>query len=303
MIIALHDAEKEHLKNKKFPNLALMKISAYHKAKGDVVEWFSPIVQDRYSKVYSSKVFTWTPENIYLPPDTVKGGTGYDMYHELPKEIDDIKPDYSIYPECDFAIGFLTRGCIYNCDFCVVPKKEGKIRPYRTWQEIVRPDTKKLLLMDNNILACRHGIEQLRQLSKTDYQVDCNQGMSVRLVTDEVCEVIKSIKWLKYIRFSCDGEYQLHHFEKMLKMFEVYKIPKSKLFIYTIVRDDLEEADRRIQALHSMCKSVTIYAQAERQKDKEPTKLQKEFAQRYVYGRLYKKETWKEYLKRHKIGG
>ncbi len=81
-------------------------------------------------------------------------------------------------------------------------------------------------------------------------------------------------------------------------MFDRYHIPKSKVFIYTLIRDDLKEADRRIQKLHKMCKSFNIYAQAERQKDKQPTKLQLEFAQRYVYGRLYKRETWVEYTVR-----
>lgn len=298
MVVAVHDADKEHMKNKNFPNYALMKISAFHKQKGDTVVWFNPLERNEYDIVYSSKVFSWTPENPYLPDNTIKGGTGYDVYSTLPKEIDDMYLDYSIYPDCDYAIGFLTRGCIYNCDFCVVPKKEGGIKPYRTWQEVVRPDSKKLLLMDNNILACQYGIEQLRQLAETDYLIDCNQGMSIRLITEDICKIIKQIKWMKYIRFSCDGEYQLPYFEKAIEMFDRYQIPKSKVFIYTLIRDDLKEADRRIQKLHKMCRSFNIYAQAERQKDKQPTKLQLEFAQRYVYGRLYKRETWVEYTVR-----
>lgn len=126
MIIALHDSEMDHFGKgtDKFPNYALMKISAYHKAKGDTVEWFQPLFQ--YDKVYSSKVFEWTPENPYLPEDTIKGGTGYGLYNELPEEIDRMFPDYSIYPECDYAIGFITRGCIRNCRWCVVPKKKAK---------------------------------------------------------------------------------------------------------------------------------------------------------------------------------
>ena len=153
MKIGLHDSEKEHLRNKSFPNYALMKISAYHKSKGDKVEWWSPL--EKYDKVYSSKIFDFTPENPYLPPDTIKGGTGYDMKSVLPQEIDDMYPDYSIYPECDYAVGFITRGCPNSCRWCVVPKKEGEIKPYRKWQELIRPDSNKLILMDNNILACQ----------------------------------------------------------------------------------------------------------------------------------------------------
>lgn len=106
MKIGLHDAEKEHFRRAKtFPNLALMKISAWHKAQGNTVEWWNPLL--RYDRVYSSKIFDFTSKNPYLPRDTIKGGTRYDVNSRLPKEIDEIYPDYSIYPNCDYAIGFV----------------------------------------------------------------------------------------------------------------------------------------------------------------------------------------------------
>ena len=101
MKIGLHDAEKEYLKNKSFPNYALMKISAWHKAQGDIVEWWNPLYG--YDRVYSSKVFDFTPVNSYLPEDAIRGGTGYrdiPIDKALLPEIDDMFPDYSIYPEC-----------------------------------------------------------------------------------------------------------------------------------------------------------------------------------------------------------
>lgn len=300
MRIALHDAEKEHLKHKVFPNYALMKISAYHKSIGGSVEWWNPF--ENYDMVYSSKVMDFTPENPYLPPDTIKGGTGYGIYTNLSPEIDDMFPDYSIYPECDYAIGFITRGCPNKCAWCYVPKKEGEIKPYRNWKELVRPDSDKLVLMDNNILACKYGIEQLRELSNTDYKIDLNQGMDIRLLTDEICEILKNIKWLRYIRFSCDSKSQLPFFEKAVKLFDKYKIPKSKVFIYLLVRKDIAEAEERLKALCGIYKHFNIYAQPERNEPKGivPDKMQMEFAQRYVYGRCYKSETWEEYIERHK---
>jgi hypothetical protein len=135
MLIGLHDAEQDHMPQKTFPNLALMKISAYHKAKGDTVEWWLPISNYSYDIVYSSKVFDFTPSNEYLPEHTIKGGTGYDVKSKLSDEMDEMFPDYSIYPACDFAIGYITRGCPNNCPWCVVPEKEGCIKPYCTWQE------------------------------------------------------------------------------------------------------------------------------------------------------------------------
>lgn len=137
MKVGLHDAEREYLKNKHFPNYALMKISAWHKAQGDTVEWWNPLY--RYDRVYSSKVFDFTPVDPYLPEDAVRGGTGYrdiPMDKTLPLEVDDMFPDYSIYPKCDYAIGYLTRGCPNNCRWCIVPKKEGGIKPYRFRKEL-----------------------------------------------------------------------------------------------------------------------------------------------------------------------
>ena len=300
MRIAIHDAEKEHLKHKTFPNYALMKISAYHKSIGDTVEWWNPF--EEYDRVYSSKVMDFTPVNEYLPPNTIKGGTGYGIYENLPPEIDSMFPDYSIYPECDYAIGFITRGCPNKCSWCYVPKKEGNIKPYRKWQELVRTDSDKLVLMDNNILACDYGVEQLRELSKTDYKIDLNQGMDIRLVNDEICAILKDIKWLKYIRFSCDSKVQLPFFDKAVKLFDKHKISKSKIFIYLLVRKDILEAEERLKALCGIYKHFNIYAQPERNEPKGiiPDKMQLEFAQRYVYGRCYKSETWEDYVERHK---
>lgn len=302
MLIGIHDAEKEHFKHKTFPNLAIMKISAYHKKRGDTVEWWAPLRNDEYDIVYSSKIFDFTPENPWLPPNAIKGGTGYDVKSELPRYIDNQYPDYSIYPECDYAIGFITRGCIRNCPWCVVPEKEGKIRPYREWHEIVRPDTNKLVLMDNNILACEHGIEQLRQLSQTQYYIDINQGMDARLVDKSTVELFKKLHWIRFIRFSCDTTAQIQSIENVYRLFKECGAPVSRIFVYAIIRKNISEACERIEALKKL-KSIHIYAQAEEnlRKGVVPNAAQKEFANRYVYGKLYKKETWHEYCDRKNL--
>ena len=302
MRIAIHDCERDYMPNKTFPNLALMKISAWHKSKGDSVEWFEPFFRDSYDLVYSSSVFDFTEKTTsdYLPKNTIYGGTGYGLYgkdNDLPKEIDDMFPDYSIYPNCDYAIGFLTRGCINKCKYCVVPKKEGQIRPYSKWQDIVRTDTKRVHFMDNNILACDYGIQQIKELSKTDYLVDFNQGMDIMLVTEEIVEILSQIKWDSYIRFSCDKSYQMPYFENAIKWFKKYHLPLSKVFVYVLVQKDLQDAEKRVKFLHSLSPSINLYAQAERNEllGIRPNKEQLEFAQRYIYGRCYKKEGWNEY--------
>ncbi|WP_304584790.1 radical SAM protein [Acutalibacter muris] len=298
MRVGLHDAESEHFRGKKkFPNYALMKISAWHKARGDTVEWWKPL--GLFDRVYSSKVFDFTPENPYLPPDTVKGGTGYGLFTELPPEVDAMFPDYSIYPECDYAIGYLTRGCPNRCRWCIVPRKEGAIWPYRAWQDLVRPDTNKLVLMDNNILACEYGIEQLAGMINSGYKIDLNQGMDARLVTPEVADILARLKWMRHIRFSCDQESQI---EPILRAYELLKergVKPYRVFVYLLVTSDLDNASRRVEALKGL-RGINLYAQAERNESLgiRPNKAQLEFAQRYVYSGRFRRETWKEYTEK-----
>lgn len=303
MKIGLHDSEKDYLKGKNFPNYALMKISTYHKSIGDMVEWWSPIIGE-YDKVYSSKIFDFTPENPYLPLDAIKGGTGYDIHSALPDEIENMFPDYSIYPECDYAIGYITRGCPNHCRWCIVPKKEGGIQPYRTWQELVRSDSNKLVLMDNNILACEYGINQLESLIDSGYKIDLNQGMDARLVNEKIAQILSQLNWIKYIRFSCDTIAQIAAIENAAGLLMKYGVKPYKLFIYLLVTKDIENAAHRVDQLKKL-KGITIYAQAERNERMGivPNQLQLEFAQRYVYSGKFRKESWKNYCERMKIQG
>lgn len=300
ILVGLHDAEKNHFKGKNFPNYALMKISAWHKVQENKVEWWNPL--KRYDRVYSSKIFDFTPVDPYLPEDTIRGGTGYrdiPMDQELLKEIDDMFPDYSIYPECDFAIGYLTRGCPNHCRWCVVPKKEGNIRPYRMWRELVRADTDKLVLMDNNILACEHGIEQLISLIGSGYRIDLNQGMDARLVDDEIADILSRLRWIRFIRFSCDQKYQIEPVRNAIKQLEKYGVKPYRIFIYLLVTEDIQDASERVEALKEY-KAINLYAQAERNERLGiiPNKMQLEFQQRYIYGGSYRNETWEKYCKR-----
>lgn len=305
MDIGLHDAEQEHMKHKTFPNYALMKISAYHKSRGDRVEWWTPLIAS-YDRVYSSKVFDFTPENPYLPEGTIKGGTGYPdipISQTLPPEIDAAFPDYSIYPACDYAIGYITRGCPNHCRWCIVPQKEGGIRPYRHWEELVRPDSNRLVLMDNNILACEYGIAELERLTGSGYAIDLNQGMDARLVTQDVARILAGLHWIRFIRFSCDQISQLDAVFNAAALLEEYGVKPYRLFIYLLVTKDIDNAAFRVDRLRQL-KGISIYAQAERNERKGiiPNALQQEFAQRYIYGRCYRKESWVEYCARKGFG-
>ena len=303
MKIAIHDADSEHLIKKRFPNYALMKISAYHKSQGDMVEWWTPLF--KYDRVYSSKIFDFTPENPYLPEYTTRGGTGYldiPINKALSPEIDAMFPDYSIYPYCDFSIGYITRGCPNHCRWCVVPEKEGSIKPYREWQELARPDSKKLVLMDNNILASPFGVSQLESLIDSGYSIDLNQGMDARLVDNCIAQIISRLNWIRYIRFSCDTIGQIESIQRAADLLQQYGVKPYRLFIYLLVTTDLEDASARVEALKKIG-GICLYAQAERNGKKRiiPNAAQMEFSQRYVYSGTFRRESWAEYCTKRNL--
>lgn len=245
MKIGLHDSDGTG-----FPNLALMKLAAWHRARGDSVEWWVPMLE--YDRVYSSKVFTFTPENPYLPENTVRGGgTGYGIMDELPEEIDAMFPDYSIYPKCKHAIGFLTRGCIRKCPWCVVPKKEGAIRPYRTWREVKRHDSRDIVFMDNNVLACEWGLEQIADMIGQDVRVDFNQGLDARLIDDEVAGMLARLKWIKFIRMSADTDAMLDVVLRAIDRLGKFGVKPYRVFVYVLAQD-VESAERRCIALRDI---------------------------------------------------
>lgn len=161
----------------------------------------------------------------------------------------------------------------------------------------MRPDSSKLVLMDNNILAADYGISQLEGLIGSGYAIDLNQGMDARLVTDGVARILAQIKWIRFIRFSCDHRRQMESVVKAIELLEKYGKKPYHVFVYLLITPDLEDASYRVESLKRF-RGIHLYAQPERNAREMiiPNALQKEFAQRYIYGKSYRKETWQEYL-------
>ena len=156
-----------------FPNLALMKLSSFHKKSGDSVDWYHPLFS-RPDRIYASKVFTFTQDYTdYAPrhPEPIRGGTGYDPSEKLPDDVERMSPDYSLYPNWTAAIGFLTRGCIRNCPWCIVPRKEGMLCEVDDIER-VSAGRKEVVLLDNNFLAADPDFvrEQTHVLSRQKMQ-------------------------------------------------------------------------------------------------------------------------------------
>lgn len=229
-----------------FPNYALMKISAWHKERGDSVEWADPMFGE-YDRVYMSKVFTFTEDNHDVwNCEVVKGGTGYDIASKLPEEVDAMQPDYSLYGIEDVAYGFLTRGCVNKCPWCIVPKKEGAVSVYRDIDEVAN-GRNNVILMDNNILASEYGLEQLDKIVERGYKVDFNQGLDARLIDDRVAEKLAKIKWLRYIRLACDKKGQVPHILKAHELLAKYGY-KKEIFCYFLI-DEWDDVWARLEVL------------------------------------------------------
>lgn len=285
-----------------FPNLALMKISAWHQAQGDDVEWCLPI--DHYDIVYQSKVFdeTYSPDIEWTPQadKIIKGGTGYGLNNKLPDEIEHIYPDYSIYPELtkDTAYGFLTRGCPRGCKFCIVAGKEGR-RSIKVadLNEFWRGQ-KKIVLLDPNILACRKHPELLQQLIDSKARIDINQGLDIRLTNEQNIELINRIK-LESIHFAWDNAkddlkpyferykalakhkphghygtvYCLTNFGSTMEenLYRIYTLRDLGYDPYVMIYDK-PNAPREIRLLQRWCNNIKIFRSCPRVEDYDPRK-------------------------------
>ena len=218
---------------------------------GDDVVWYEPMFTGHCDKVYISKIFNFSPDIDFCidADEIIRGGTGYDATVRLPDEIDRMQPDYNIYPLLpkDVAYGFLTRGCPNKCKWCVVPAKEGAIRPYMDIDDIATPTRHKIVLMDNNILAAGdYAKAQLQKIIDRGYRVDFNQAIDARLVTDEYAKALAQIKWIdNRIRFGCDTPGQIIECERAMKLIDSHGY-SGQYFLYTMLNDNFEECFSRI---------------------------------------------------------
>ena len=309
----------------RYPNLPLMKLSAWHKAKGDTVEWYEPLfhtIGEPFDLVYMSKVFSFTPDYPYgiNCKKLVRGGSGYaieltdgkEFYHkekdtDLPYEIEHIYPDYSMYPEHtkDTAFGFLTRGCPRACHLCHVSSKEGRLsRKVADLSEFWRGQ-KHIEILDPNTLACKEWEPCLQQLIDSKSRINFNQGLDIRATNDHKNEMLSQIK-IDEIHFAWD---RYEDKEIICPKFDAFrkisKVHPHDLQVYVITGD----RDRRIRDEdlyriywlrdHGYAPYVTIYDKANLPRNHELIKLQRWVNNRWVFWKVptfeeYKKEGWKD---------
>lgn len=300
-----------------YPNIPLMKISAYHKKQGDSVEWYDPMFSDDMDIVYMSKVFSFSQDYMYpiRAKEIRQGGSGYcislggdgkEFYdiskdNLLPYEIEHIYPDYSLYPEMtkDTAYGFLTRGCPRGCSFCHVEAKEGRASRKVANLSEFWDGQKNIVLCDPNILACREWKDLLQQLIDSKAWVDFNQGLDIRLMTEEKAEMIKRIK-TKNLHFAWDRYQDKEKILPKFKMFkEITQIDYRKLGVFVLCNFDstLSQDLERIYMLRDLGFNpyVMLYNKENIPKMHELRKLQRWVNNRVIFNSV---NTFEEYLRR-----
>ena len=287
-----------------FPSIPLMKISAWHKKQGDSVEWYNPMFSGHMDKVYMAKVFSFTDDFQYFvdADEVIKGGSGYaislvngrELYNkakdiDLPPEIEHVYPDYSLYGITDTAYGFLTRGCPRGCSFCHVAAKEGSKSFKVADLDEFWNGQKNIVLCDPNILACRQWKDLIQQLIDSKAWVDINQGLDIRLMTEEKAEMLKKIK-VKTFHFAWDRYEEKRFIIPKLKMFkDITGMDYRKLIVYVLCNFDttLEQDLERIYTLRELGFNpyVMLYDKEHIPRGHDLRKLQRWVNNRFVFAK------------------
>jgi hypothetical protein len=281
----------------KKPNLALMKLSAAHKALGDCVEWYDPLFS-RCEVVYASKIFSYTPDYPHMPAGTIKGGPGYTRTERdlttgpHTTHFAHTCPDYGLYGIA-YSVGYLTRGCPNRCAWCIVPREEGRIRADADLDEFVRHE--RVVLLDNNVLAHPHGISQIQKMSAMRLKVDFTQGLDAKLIDRPMAELLAGLRWWKPLKLACDTQAGKQPLQKAVEILRRANVTPKRYGVQMIVWPDIDEALDRAEFLRAL--NLDPFAQAFRPmgSSAEPTRAQRDFARWVNHKATFKKVKWSAY--------
>lgn len=231
----------------KLPNLALMKLSAHHKAQGDDVSFNNT---DNPDIVYASIIFSKNRllanglKFFYPDAKIIIGGAGYNLTNKLPDEIESLKPDYSLYPEIDYSLGYTTRGCNRSCGFCIVPQKEGKFTYWHHPSKFYNNRFDKIVFLDNNILLDKPRFHEVCDFCiKRDLKVWFTQGLDIRLLDDKVSLKLSKIKTFKGHHFAFDDSRLEPIIREKCKMLKDHGIDIRHLVQFYVYLDSMDQYD------------------------------------------------------------
>lgn len=239
-----------------WPNLRLMKLSAYHKAQVDSVEWWTP--EGRYDRVYKSRVFTdaYSKDTFAATNagEVICGGTGYGPGPDLPDAVEHTRPDYTLYPQFpDTAYGFLSRGCPRNCGFCIVSGKEGRRSVQVADLSEFWDGQKEIKLLDANLLACPDHEKMILQLAESRAYVDFTQGLDIRLITPDNVALLNKVR-TKAVHFAWDNpDIDLTpYFRRFLELTNIHSVRRRRVYVLTNYASTHEQDLYRVETLRGM---------------------------------------------------
>jgi len=308
----------------KLPNLAVMKLSALYKGRGDTVQ-VRHIRQVRqkdlapYERIYCSVIFERNRERVEMlqraRPDIAVGGTGWDLQTVLPADVESLRPDYDLYTTADIflrnshwtgkrenrlakaaeivnaGIGFSSRGCVRACEFCVVPKKEGMLRQETPIRDIINPRSSLITLLDNNFTADPLALEKLREIKERKLTLNITQGIDVRLMTPKLASALASVPHWSSIHYAWDFTAQeTAVFSGINLLLQFVRRYKHMCYILVGFNSCFEEDMYRFRKLAEAKISplVMLY--------NETRDLRLRHFARWVNGRFYKTVSWDSYL-------
>lgn len=294
----------------KLPNLALMKLTHWHRSQGDQI-YFSRFIQPdlwepSYGQVYGSAIFSWSRHKLEQLqaawPRALVGATGWDTEQTVETVINEPEYehyDYSIYPDYPYSLGFTQRGCRLNCGFCVVPKKEGKPRSVNTIWDIWRPNTPRcVVLLDNDFFGQTEWEARLAEIRNGDFRVSFNQGINVRMITPETAAAIASVRYSddqfkgRRLYTAWDNLGQEKVFFRGLKMLNEAGVPSKHVMVYMLIGyapgETMHDILYRFNQLNDA--GCLPYPMVYNNQNKEL-----KIFQRWVLRRYYKVVSWEEF--------
>ena len=293
MKIGLYDLDS------KIPNLALMRISAWHKAQGHETELYLPILHETYDKVYCSSIFDFSDKS-YIQEDMILGGTGIDLTTVLPPEIDQINPDYDLYGY-EHNIGFAMRGCRFKCGFCVVPRKEGKAHSKSTISNLITNKSKSnfLMLLDNDFFGNPNWKDCIDEIKDMNLRVNFNQGLNIRILSEKQAQALASVHFTnmsgnhKQVTFAWD---QIEDEKTIMRGFkrcvEAGIKPYQMQFYVLIGYNSTEEQDlHRVMTIKSL--GADPYVMPFNKKNKRQMRFTRWCNHRAIFNTV----EWKDYKK------
>ncbi|MFX0132396.1 MAG: hypothetical protein ACFFDN_01995 [Candidatus Hodarchaeota archaeon] len=262
----------------KIANLPLMKIASYYKSN---VEWYLPLLHNHYEKIYYSKIFNFT-HKVDREDEMIVGGTGYNLKKTLPEDIDKCQPDYSIYPKCNYSLQFFSRGCIRKCKFCVVPEKEGFIKPVEPMD--LNPRGKYIEVLDNNFFASPGWWHAIGYLAMMNQPVNFH-GVDIRILTESQENELYKLNHYKSIKIAWDNPN-----EKLEKRLSKIK-KKYKYLCYVLIgyNSTPEQDLYRVEKLREL--KIDPFVMPFNKKDI----YQKRFARWVNHKAIFKTVKWSDY--------